>query len=74
MSRADDTYYNVFFESYFSRMKAGLLEEGAFGSGENVRTEIFEYIELYYKTKRRNSSLNYHSLIEYENQYFYSLI
>lgn len=73
MSRADDPYDNAYAESYFSRMKAELLEDGAFDSLEDARTEIFEYIEMYYNTKRRHSSLNYQSPVEYENQYFYSL-
>jgi putative transposase len=73
MSRADDPYDNAFAESYFSRLKAELLQGGIFGSLEDARTEIFEYIEMYYNTRRRHSALDYHSPMEYENQYFYSL-
>ena len=73
MSRANDPYDNAFAESYFSRLKAELLQDGAFESLEDARTEIFEYIEMYYNTRRRHSSLNYQSPMEYENQYFYSL-
>lgn len=73
MSRADDPYDNAFAESYFSRLKAELLQGGAFDSLEDARTEIFEYIEMYYNTRRRHSSLNYQSPMEWENQYFYSL-
>jgi putative transposase len=73
MSRADDPYDNAFAESYFSRLKAELLQGGAFDSLEDARTEIFEYIEMYYNTRRRHSSLNYQSPMDYENQYFYSL-
>lgn len=73
MSRADDPYDNAFAESYFSRLKAELLQDGAFDSLEDARTEIFEYIEMYYNTRRKHSSLNYQSPMEYENHYFYSL-
>lgn len=73
MSRADDPYDNAFAESYFSRLKAELLQGGAFDSLEDARTEIFEYIEMYYNTRRRHSGLDYQSPMEYENQYFYSL-
>jgi transposase InsO family protein len=73
MSRADDPYDNAFAESYFSRLKAELLQGGAFDSLEDARTEIFEYIEMYYNTRRRHSGLNYQSPMEYENHYFYSL-
>lgn len=73
MSRAHDPYDNAFMESYFSRFKAELLEDGAFENLEDARTEIFEYIEMYYNTKRKHSALNYKSPAEYENHYFYSL-
>lgn len=73
MSRADDPYDNAFAESCFSRLKAELLQGGAFDSLEDARTEIFEYIEMYYNSKRRHSGLDYKSPMEYENQYFYSL-
>ena len=46
MSRADDPYDNAAMESFFSRLKAELLENGMFDSPEDARTETFEYIEL----------------------------
>lgn len=73
MSRADDPYDNAFMESCFSRIKAELLEDGIFDCIEDAQTEIFEYIEMYYNTSRKHSSLNYQSPIQYENHYFYSL-
>ena len=73
MSRADDPYDNAAMESFFSRLKAELLEGGAFEDLEDARTEIFEYIEMYYNTHRKHSSLNYQSPRQYENHYFYSL-
>ena len=73
MSRADDPYDNASMESFFSRLKAELLENGMFEDLEDARTELFEYIEMYYNTERKHSSLNYQSPMEYENHYFYSL-
>lgn len=73
MSRADDPYDNASMESFFSRLKAELLENGMFEDLEDARTELFEYIEMYYNTERKHSSLNYQSPADYENQYFYSL-
>ena len=46
MSRADDPYDNAFAESFWSRFKAEVLEEGAFLNVEDARTEIFDYIEI----------------------------
>ncbi len=36
---------------------------------EDARTEIFEYIEMYYNTIRLHSSLGYQSPAKYEQQY-----
>lgn len=71
MSRADNAYDNAFMESCFSRFKAELLEGGAFDNSQDAQTEIFEFIEMYYNTKRRHSSLNYLSPLNYENNYFF---
>ena len=75
MSRADDPYDNAFAESFFSRFKAELLEGGAFLDIEDARTEIFDFIEMYYNCIRRHSSLGYKSPIEFEALYYqnYSL-
>lgn len=69
MSRADNPYDNAFMESCFSRFKAELLQEGMFETIEDARTEIFEYIEMYYNTIRLHSSLNYQSPMNFEKQY-----
>lgn len=55
MSRADNPYDNAFMESRFSRFKAELLQDGIFETIEDARTEIFEYIEMYYNTIRLHS-------------------
>lgn len=69
MSRADNPYDNAFMESFFSRLKAEMLGDGRFLSIEDARTEIFEYIEMYYNTQRLHSALGYNSPMEFENVY-----
>lgn len=69
MSRADNPYDNAFMESCFSRFKAELIQDGIFETIEDARTEIFEYIEMYYNTIRLHSSLNYQSPKHFEEQY-----
>ena len=69
MSRADNPYDNAFMESCFSRLKAELLQDGIFETVEDARTEIFEYIEMYYNTIRLHSSLGYKSPAQYEREY-----
>lgn len=70
MSRADNPYDNAFMESLYSRFKAELMQGGAFESLEDARTEIFEYVEMYYNTIRRHSSLGYLSPDKFEKQYY----
>lgn len=73
MSRADNVYDNAFMEALFSRFKAELLQGGAFQNKQDAYTELFEYIEMYYNTKRRHSALQYQSPVNYENNYYNSL-
>jgi len=58
---------NSYAESFFSRFKTQLLDKGAFLSLADARTEIFEFIEIYYNRKRRHSALGYKSPLAYEN-------
>lgn len=58
-------------ESCFSRFKTELLQGGTFQNREDAQTEIFEFIEMYYNTKRRHSALNYLSPMNYEHNYYF---
>lgn len=70
MSGADNPYDNAHAESFFSRFKTELLEKGAFESLEDAKTEVFNYIEMYYNTHRLHSSLGYLSPAQFELQYY----
>ncbi len=69
MSEADNPYDNAFAESFFSRFKAELLQRGAFQSKQDAATEVFDFIEGYYNTKRLHSSIDYLTPMEFEKQY-----
>ncbi len=68
MSRKGNCYDNAQAESFFSRFKAELVENGVFESVEQARSEVFGYIEGYYNRVRLHSGLNYQSPLEFENQ------
>lgn len=70
MSRKDNHYDNAFAESLFSRFKAEVLDEGIFTGLENARKRCFEYIEAYYNTVRKHSSLGYLSPCQFEDKYW----
>jgi transposase InsO family protein len=66
MSGKGNCYDNAQAESFFSRFKMELIEDGAFEDISEARTEIFSYIEGYYNRVRLHSSLGYQSPMEYE--------
>ena len=71
MSRPDDPYDNryvgpAFAESYWSPLKAELMEDGAFLSLDDARIEIGEYMDDYYNTIRLHSALDYLSPMQFE--------
>jgi len=68
MSRKGNCYDNAQAESFFSRFKAELVENGVFESVEQARSEIFSYIEGYYNRNRLHSSLGYKSPLEFEKE------
>ena len=68
MSAKGNCYDNAQAESFFSRFKAELIEDGSFESVEQAKSEIFSYIEGYYNRIRRHSSLGYLSPLEFEKQ------
>jgi transposase InsO family protein len=70
MSRADNPYDNAFMESFFSRLKTELIGKHQFLTVEDARSSIFEYIEMYYNTKRIHSSLGYKSPMQYEKEHY----
>ena len=68
MSGKDNCYDNAQAESFFSRFKAELIEDGSFEDIEQARSEIFSYIEGYYNRVRLHSSLGYKSPLEFEQE------
>jgi len=67
MSRKADCWDNAVAESFFATLEKELLDdEGAFLSRDGARKIIADYIENYYNNKRRHSTLDYVSPIEYE--------
>lgn len=69
MSRAGECYDNATAESFWSRLKAEVLESGVFSSLEDARTEIGDYIDTYYNRVRKHSSLNYCSPFQFESKH-----
>ena len=73
MCATDSKHDNAHAESFFSRFKAELLEKRAFDSKQQAEREVFEFIEMYYNTKRLHSGLNYCTPLQYEKNYYKKL-
>ena len=68
MSRKGNCYDNAAMESFWSTLKREALEDSADWTKNNVRRELFEYIEATYNRSRLHSSLGYQSPVEFENK------
>ena len=66
MSRRADCWDNAPMESFFASLKKELVHDADFGTRAEARAAIVEYIEVFYNSKRRHSSLGYVSPAEYE--------
>ncbi len=66
MSRRADCWDNAPMESFFASLKKELVHGADFTTRQEARAAIVEYIEVFYNTKRRHSSLGYVSPAEYE--------
>ena len=67
MSRRGDCWDNAVAESFFASLKRELEGcEAGFETHRNARSEIFEYIEIFYNRERRHSALGYLSPERFE--------
>lgn len=65
MSRPGCPYDNACLESFFSTAKKERIYRKVYGTLEEVKSDLFEYIELFYNRKRMHSHLGYMSPVEY---------
>jgi transposase InsO family protein len=68
MSRRGNCWDNAVAESFFGTLKSELLQDLPLQTREATGAAITEYIEDFYNVRRRHSSLNYQSPLEFELQ------
>ncbi|EBH6783908.1 TPA_asm: IS3 family transposase, partial [Salmonella enterica subsp. enterica serovar Java] len=73
MSRRGNCHDNAVAESFFQLLKRERIKKKTYGTREEARSDIFDYIEMFYNSKRRHGSSNQMSPTEYENQYYQRL-
>jgi len=66
MSARANPYDNAWTESFIGTLKREMLQGGCFEDATDARIEIFEYIDGYYNTHRKHSSLGYKTPSQFE--------
>ena len=69
MSKKGDCWDNAVAESFFKTLKKELVRKTIFRTREEASDKIFEYIEMFYNSKRRHSYLGFISPNEFEKRY-----
>ena len=68
MSRKGNCWDNAVAESFFKSFKTELIYGNKLISKEQMKLQVFEYIEIWYNQKRRHSALKYKTIKEFNNQ------
>jgi hypothetical protein len=66
MGSRGDCFDNAVAESFFATIKKELIHRRSWPTKAELRTEVFEYIEVFYNRQRRHSTLGQRSPVDYE--------
>jgi transposase InsO family protein len=66
LSRPRQCWDNAVAESWFATLKLELIDQRSWATRAQLRTAVFDFIELFYNRRRLHSSLNYMTPTEYE--------
>lgn len=67
MSRRGNCWNNAAMESFFSTLKTERLSRRHYRTRDDLRADVFDYIERFYNPKRRHSTIGYISSMQFEN-------
>lgn len=67
MSRTGNVYDNAPMESFFATLKTELIHHCNYITRRQAKSDIFEYIEVFYNRQRLHSALGYVSPMAYES-------
>ena len=69
MSRRGNCYDNAVAESFFQLLKRERIKRRIYATREDARADVFNYIEMFYNSRRRHSSNDQLSPVEYEQRF-----
>ena len=67
MGSIGDCYDNAVCEAFHSTLKRRARAPPAVAHRAELKTAVFAYIEGFYNTRRRHSTLNHYSPVEFES-------
>jgi putative transposase len=68
MSRSGNVWDNAAMESFFSSLKTERIGRKVYRTRDAARADVFDYIERFYNTIRRHSTIGYISPVEFERK------
>jgi putative transposase len=68
MSRSGNVWDNAAMESFFSSLKTERIARKTYRTRNQAKAEVFDYIERFYNSTRRHSTLGYLSPMDFERQ------
>ncbi|POB00731.1 IS3 family transposase [Halopseudomonas oceani] len=73
MSRRGNCHDNAVAESFFQLLKRERVRRKIYSTRQDARADVFDYIEMFYNSKRRHGFNNQLSPVEFEKQHLLSL-
>ena len=67
-SRSGNVWDNAAMESFFSSLKTERTTRKMYRSRDEANADVFDYIERFYNTKRRHSTIGYMSPMDFERR------
>ena len=69
MSAKGNCYDNAAKESFYGRYKSSSVRNHIFADEAELRSNVFDYIEIFYNRFRKHSSLDYKSPVQMEEKH-----
>ena len=73
MSRRGNCHDNAVAESFFATIKKHIIKKKIYSTRNDAKTEIFNFIEMFYNPKKRHSHTGGVSPVKFEEAYFSEL-
>jgi putative transposase len=68
MSRRGNCHYNAVAESFYQLIKRERIKRRIYPTRADARSDVFDYIEMFYNPKRRHGTIGGVSPVEFERQ------